>query len=480
MPVRIGIVGTDVGAYSVAAFIKHRMPQSKILMISSGIEQHAFSSPWIRNDKKGRLAVMQLGRDILQMGESEFVISKVNSNIGLISDGGRIEKIPSFRSVVSNLGAIALEPFRRSKPETTDMSVKNFFETRFGNKFTKKYANTVSMCLTGQSAESVSIHSVLQRMASNFTNHHSVMLGPLWSMFSPQRSDSRQFTNVMDHLWQQLMSGGKYVSMSSRLDLSLFLERLETHVKEISGDFVSDKKVSKILEKGVEFDDGSMESVDLIISSERPSELVGLMVGDSSTPASRKFSQGKRMYKSRFEWSNVVKKIPVSTPVLINQESGEMIIVQSSLFDDPSHALVVDILSEKKYLDFNSFANINGKWLEIIGFKSLTDVAPTRIETCEEIVPSNSLGSNEALIEFNKMRKKSKTDIQVVGKWYYASSGSLTDIIADADNLASLIAKRYSRFPKVENELTADWMTRSDRSLDMSYQTEARHSTLLT
>jgi len=57
-----------------------------------------------------------------------------------------------------------------------------------------------------------------------------------------------------------------------------------------------------------------------------------------------------------------------------------------------------------------------------------------------------------------------------MGKYYYATSGSITDIIADTESLVNMLVERYSGFPKrVENERTDDWISRSDRSLDYTY-----------
>jgi hypothetical protein len=417
---------------------------------------------------------MDLGREILGIGEKEFIVSKVNSTFGLRA-GQDIEKIPSFRSVVKNIYSITLEPFRSRKIESAqDMSVFEFFDRRFGKSFAERYAYIVTRSLNGQSdAQQVSIHALLPRMAKNFHAHKSVLLGPLISALGgSEKRNSPSFTNVMDHLWQELMSGGKYVSMVPGVDLSGFFQQLDRHTSSVCSS-VSGRAVS-VGTKEIECEDGSKHPVDLIVSSWRPDTLMEIF---SSPPEefAKKLSAHEKLHATRFVWScdEILKSsIP---PVLVSTDN--MMIIQSGLYEYlPTFSLIIDVLSPNP-TSLESFREsskqvLTGKLGEIV-----LNHDPVSVDVDSEELPRACLGSNEALIQFNKWRlgkvKKFQTDLQVVGKWYYAPSGSVTDLVADAHELAVLVASRYENYPKRENELRSHWMNRSDRSLDFSYQTDA-------
>ena len=444
---RVGILGSDVGAYATAAFLKRLLPSSEIVMFSKGLtERPSFSSPWIRNDKKGRLCVMKLGRDILEMGESEFVVSKVNSTISLVGTNGVVDHFPSFKTVVKNLHAIAFEPFRRRSIGNGDVSVSAFLEQRFGKSFSQRYANMITMSMIGQeNAELVSVHTLLPKMARSAASHRSVLLGPLWAMVGGHHDrQTSYYTNVMDHLWQKLASGGKYVSMAPRLDLSLFYDRLEDHV--VSTCRLEKSEVEKIEGKNISTLDGSCHSLDVLVTSLRPDRLVALTHSQAQVPteAVARLSEYKTMYSNRLSCA-----IGMGDSVQINQSTGEKIIPQSCMFKVES-GVVVDILSDQ----------VGGDGEEI---------------------PACKIGSNQALLELNNWRRQQALDIQFVGKWYYTPTGSVTDMVADADRLAFLISKRYDGFPykRIENEFSSDYISRSDRSLDLKYEDELHGSTRL-
>jgi hypothetical protein len=470
--VKIGIIGNDLGAYASAAFLRRSLPKSEIIVFSQGlVETPSFSSPWIRNDRKGRLCVMKLAREILEMGEREFTASKINNSIGMISKGGTsIEKIPSFSSVVRNLHAICLEPVRgRKKIFSCDISVTDFLANRFGSSFASNFSDMICKSITGQTGETVSVHALFPRMANNVVIHRSVLLGPLWESLSGQSKPKGYYTNVMDHLWQKLMSGGKYITMLPRFDLSIFFERLEQHTK--SSCRIVPSQVTSISHKSVQCHNGESHEIDLVVSSVRPDDLFRICNGESSMKNSvLKLSSFKNMLRNRYSFECKSFDPSLTSPVMIDKDSGNMIIVQSGLYDGASRdLLVVDILSDHQ-LDENAFS----QYPILSGFASNTLIG---FQSDIEEIPSCSLGSNQALFELNQWRKKfiqsEKMDLQFVGKWFYAPTGSVTDIVADADRLVSLISTRYARYPKIENELTSDFVSRSDRSLDMKYVSES-------
>ena len=188
----------------------------------------------------------------------------------------------------------------------------------------------------------------------------------------------------------------------------------------------------------------TIASSDVLITSLRPDQFVSLFPGCTPPPteAVAKLSEYKTMYLNRFvgvEGRN-------DFPVWIKTSTGETVIDQSCLFETENGERIIDVLSD----------------VALDGASSVFS----------EDIPTSSIGSNEALLAFNKWRCKQNVDIQVVGKWYYATTGSVTDIVADADRLATLICKRYESFPqrKKENELSWHFVSRSDRCLDFKYQ----------
>ena len=474
---RIGIIGNDVGAKALVSFLKQKLPECTITRFTHSVsvdsDSHSFSSPWIRNDKKGRLTVMQLGSEILGIGDKEFIVSEVNSSFGLVRDT-KLERIPSFFSVVRNMPAIALEPFRRRAAQTgSDLSLYDFVCNRFGQRFAGKYSNFLSQFVNGQtSADQVSVHALLPRMARNFFSHKSVLLGPLWASLNTtnsHRGDS--FTNVMDHLWQELMSGGKYVSLLPNLDLLPFFERLNFHVDSISQTCPS--SVARIESGKIVCEDGSVHAVDLVISSLRPDLLLALLPAtETAIPNLSPLTTYKTMHATRFVWNNRSFENASVPPVVVTDSIGTLV-VQSALYASPdgSSRVVIDVLSNKPST-IEDVRESSRSWMHS-DLASVINTDPDIIAHSSEDIPASGLGSNDALRRFNKWRistsKSLGMDIQVVGKWYYTNSGSVSDVVADAHSLASILSARYESFPNKENELSSHWMDRSDRSLDYSY-----------
>ena len=456
MTLRVAVIGSDVGARAFVAFLKQRVPTASITCFATGDTQPdrgvTFSSPWIRNDKKGRLTVLRLGREILGIGDQEFCVSKVNIQLKLRDSEGKISRIPSFVSVLKNIFALGLEPFRpRTKP-SEDISVSEFMRLRFGHSFAKRYSDVISAPFA---AEKVSVHAFFPKLAQNFFRFNSVMVGPLWAI-ADRLSGASSFKNVdvMDHLWQELVSGGKYVSMLPRLDFSLFHQLLESHVASVS--------------TACSLCDFQLERFDLVVSSQRPDELVSQFDRSHKQDWAAALSEHEKALCTRLVSASASPsadgEIIFSSPSTDEGICG--IIVQSGLYEHaPAAGVVVDVFSTKP-VDIESVRRLY----------PAADGLEVSSSYVEEL-PSCKLGWTKRMIDFNRWRlglKKSlNIDLQVVGKWYYCPSGSLTDLVGDASELADIIADRYQRFPKrVENEQSNHWMSRNDRSLDFSYSTD--------
>jgi protoporphyrinogen oxidase len=419
---------------------------------------------------------MQLGRELLGIGDKEFIVSKVNSRFGLVHDN-KIEKIPSFFSAMRNIPAIALEPFRRRTEQTgTDLSLHDFISNRFGKRFATKYSSFLTLFMNGQSsAEHVSVHSLLPRMARNFFSHKSVLLGPLLaSLKTKHNHKGDSFTNVMDHLWQELMSGGKYVSLLPDLCLFPFFDRLNFHINSISRECTS--RIGRIDAGQIVCEDGSKHAVDLIISSIRPDLLAALFPTSGPIPDLAALTSYKTMHATRFVWEKSAIATLSVPPVLVTDSIGT-VVIQSSLFEVPNGTdrVIIDVLSNKA-ITLDDFRESTKSWITS-ELAYLISTTPDATSHSSEDIPASGLGTNDALRQFNKWRiatsKSLMIDIQVVGKWYYTNSCSLSDVVADAHYLATILSERYETFPSKENELSSHWMERSDRSLDYSYQQES-------
>ena len=437
----MAVIGSDVSAQAFTAFLKHRMPSACITSFAGGScqtpgEGVTFSSPWIRNDKKGRIAVLKLGREILGIGDNEFCVSKVNSSISIASDNNRhVLKIPSFGLIFRNFFPLLFEPFRNSHVGS-DISVFDFLRLRFGQSFSVKYANILSSPFP---SSEVSVHALFPKMAK----HKSVLLGPLMGVVgSLDRIANADVKNVdvMDYLWQELMSGGKYVSMRPGLDFSLFFQELVRHIASVS--------VS-----GGDLDSFSPSQYDLVVSSQNPSELLSLYGEKNEEEWIEKMSNSKKVFSSRFF---IPRKCTAKRDIVYSSGTDGVfaVIQQSSLYPENEGQCIVDVLSDRP---------MDGS---VIGA-----AAVDRLIVNEEEIPIPSIGWNERMRKFNEWRIKQK-NLQVVGKWYYCPSGSLTDVISDADRLAQIVAQRYGT-RRIENERRSDWMTRNDRSLDFSYQDDS-------
>ena len=484
---RIGVIGSDISACAFTGFIKRKLPSASVCIFTESSELcHdipkkgvTFSSPWIRNDKKGRIAIQELGRDILGLAPKEFIVSdvKASSCFSLMPEIGVTGiKFPSFRAMIRNMFSIGLEPLRRtlhSTDSSSSLSVYEFISNRFSERFAKRYSNALTRYFfASDDSKSVSVHMAFPKMMRNYTVHGSVLLGPFMSVFSSWgNSSSNQTADVLDPLWQEMMTGGKFVSMSSRLDLSEFRDMLVHHIKcSLSGvEIVDEKEIEvKTPQDGktcVLW--GSKEcresyECDVIVTSRNAREIMKLFsVTDEKTDWADRLSQSREVICTRFQ--DVVCRegklhIFEQSQWINTSESSNIIggVSPSLLFPGKSSHLVVDVFSHTPLTD------------------SEMEIFPQRVAENREHIPSPGLSYAEDMMLFNKWRREiyrnKKVDVEVVGKWFYCPSGSISDQIFDAFQLANRLSERYEDFPKsVENDVSHFWINRNDRCLDLKY-----------
>ena len=499
MSLRVAVIGNDVSAFAFAAFLKHKrpasvihiFPQSKNILSDIPLEGVTFSSPWIRNDPKGRSAIMRLGRDILGIGQKEFVVSNVgnSSKFKIGSPAAGWSAIPSFSAVVRNMASIGLEPLRRCRfNKEADVSVEAFIGDRFGPRFARRYGDTIAQILTGRSdSSSVSAHGVIGKMIKNLFIHKSVLLGPLVGMFSKVRS-GRNTVDVMDYLWQELMTGGKQVTFTNRLDLSLFREALIDHTKSTRDMSVHDGGVTGVDFTGkdvsVTTDDGDTVPVDLVVTSAAPSSVWGWTQPAGQDPPQWVHTLGEstRIFSTRFVWSvsrsTSAKLVGKHTATYwstagSSETTGIIgVVFPSMLFPSENGEFIVDVLSNCEVSDdaLIEYLSSCGSVVHTI----VTAAAPVRRVTTVEDIPVTRMGHSAALYEFNQHRlTTTRSRMQILGKWYYCPNGSVSDIVSDAERVADLVTDRYESFPKrIENERPDDWINRNDKSLDFQYTTD--------
>ena len=392
--------------------------------------------------QKGRIAVLKLGREILGIGDNEFCVSKVNSSISIVSDNTRrhVQKIPSFGLIYRNFFPLLFEPFRKSHVGS-DISVFDFLRLRFGQSFALKYANILSSPFP---SSEVAVHALFPKMAK----HESVLLGPLMGVFgSLDRIANADVKNVdvMDYLWQELMSGGKYVSMRPGLDFSFLFQELARHSASVSA-------------SGGDLSSFSPSQYDLVVSSKNPSDLLSCYGEKNEEEWTHEMSRSKKVFSSRFF---IPRKCSVKRDIVYFSGTDGVfaVIQQSSLYPENEGQCIVDVLSDRP---------VDGS--------AVGAASADRVIVNEEEIPIPSIGWNDRMRKFNEWRIKQK-NLQVVGKWYYCPSGSLTDVISDADRLAQIVAQRYTTrsdgTARMENERRSDWISRNDRSLDFSYQDDS-------
>lgn len=469
---RVAVLGSDTSALAFAAFLKHKR-QDVILDIfpaAAGLCHDIpdrgvmFSSPSLRNDSKGRRAIMYLGREILGIAEKEFVVSHVKNSTKIGS-----EIVPSFLSAVRN-AALILEPFRGRHKSIDDISIFEFFKSRFGSGFAMRYADVISCAITGgENSANISVNSIFPKMVMNAKNNLTVLLGPFLSIFSSSQSFKPSNVDVLDHLWQELMAGGKHVSFSHRLDFSVLREELVKHVNSLP-----DVRISPNLQVN-----SLAESYDLIVTSSHPKTVWDFMAPEVSPPDwLAALSSSRNIFSTRLIWENFDgPRSPASTVWFADTESRVIgAICQSWMFPSESAGrLIIDVFSSEHLGD--------AELVEFLRLKTSFPVKsdPTEIIRNSEEIPATPVGHPNALYQLNKYRvSKSalKSKLQFLGKWYYCPTGSFTDIIADAESLANLVVDRYASFPAVENERLDDWINRSDKSLDLMYAEKMKSSKL--
>ena len=469
---RVAVLGSDSSALAFTAFLKHKRKHVilDIFPASAGLCHDIpdrgvmFSSMSLRNDPKGRRAIMYLGREILGIPEKEFVVSNVKNSTKIGS-----EIFPSFISAVRN-AALVLEPFRGRHKSIEDISIFEFFKSRFGSGCARRYADVISRAITGgENSGNISVNSIFPKMVMNAKNNSSVLLGPLLSIFSSSQNFKPSNVDVLDHLWQELMAGGKHVSFSHRLDLSVLREELVKHVSSLPDVRVSPNEQVNSL----------ADSYDIIVTSSHPKTVWDLMASEMSPPDwLATLCASRNTFSTRIIWENFDgPRSPVSSIWSADTVSKVIgAICQSWVFPSESAGrLIIDVFSSEHLGD--------AELLEFLRLKSSFPVHrdPAEIIRNSEEIPATPLGHPDALYQLNKYRvSKSalKSKLQFLGKWYYCPTGSLTDIIADAESLANLVVDRYASFPAVENERSDDWINRSEKSLDLMYAEKMKSSKL--
>ena len=466
---RVGVIGSDVSACAFTAFLKRKIPSASVSIFaeskgfchdipSRGV---SFSSPWIRNDRKGRIAILDLGKDILGLDYKEFIVSDVqssNSFAHFSASGKNSQNFPSFSSLVANIFAIGLEPFRRG-PRVADsnISVHEFLGNRFGVGFARRFANSITRYACAcDDAKSVSVHMALPRLVNNLTRCGSVLLGPLAGLLSKAETvgKSKRSADVLDHLWQELMTGGKYVSMGPRLDLSVFRDALTSHVKGLGSVTVSSERILGIEGGQIRTSLGE-SSFDIIVSSLHAKQTMELFESGEAPKWACRLSQGRDVVCTRIALPDSSR---VKVPVWVKAE-GNIIggVYSGRLFRSP----------EDRICDVFSHRDLSEKDLGDLAISSNEVLAENR-----EKLPLAGLSSCEDLTKFNQWRKRRvlHVDLQVVGKWFYCPSGSISDLIYDACILSDQLGDRYLNFPRtVENEPKSAYINRNDRSLDAQY-----------
>lgn len=483
---RVGVIGADVSACAFVSFLKRCLPSASINIFTESkelchdipLKGVSFSSSWIRNDKKGRIAVLDLGKDILGLGTKEFLVSdvKASRSFSLASSSSRyLREFPSFSAICQNVWALGSEPFGnliRTNSYPYNVSVHDFLSSRFGRSFAERFANVLTRVMFAcDDAKSVPAHMAFPKLMKNCIVNGSVLLGPLFGALSSSfcLPSARMNQDVLDHLWQELMTGGKYVSMGPRLDLGEFRQALVDHVLSLplvkveQGDDTS----------GIDFGE-----FDILVSSKNARETFHLLDSGDVPDWADRLSRSKSVVSTRIELPEGTK-IPSCQWFTDGGEKENLIgaVSPTNLFLSPSSPTE----GRKSVLDVFSHKSLSDSDIAFLGISDLDAVI-----TCEnsESLPQFPLSYCQDMLAFNKWRlefrkTKRRVDFQVVGKWFYAPSGSMTETVSDASALAIKIAQRYSNFPKsIENEVSTDYINRNDRSLDCMYSSFSTPVTL--
>ena len=309
IPVRVAVVGSDIGALSASVFLHSRgLSKYKIDHFLCDKKFH-LNSNFLRNDKVGRNIVFTLFRDILNFGESEILVS---NNFKLqIQSKNNVETIPSFKFVLSNLWSLASEPFR-SQSDAKD--VYTFIADRFGSRFANKYSNLFCRIQLGHSRE------VLISEFPKFFNQKSIMMRPFMNFFQndSQKSYSFDFT---DRLYQRLITGGPLITLQGYT--------LEETLSRSMTDWLKMSRISIFDSKHFNLENG----YDIVIMS-ASSDMIPAANPDMKSIFTRTF-------RVKFD-----EKINFPEIRYFDNSKIIGIINYNALFDDKSEEMSIDVLAE--------------------------------------------------------------------------------------------------------------------------------------
>jgi protoporphyrinogen oxidase len=449
----IAVVGDDFSASLTASLIRRTRPDTEVHLLrgrGTSSPMSPFTTTLLRNDSTGRRFAKDFLRDCLRMNEGSILVSKNTKQFTVMGTDRMV--VPTFRSTVSNIPAAARDVFGAQKNSSwNNISLSDFLSDRFGRKFSDCFSPIISRSITGSSDYPVSAMAIVPRLVAPCANHsRGILLGPLFEMMN-KKSSNFASVDLLDHLWQRLMSGGPYIGVSDWAEVETALtESLQFDRVVKQGGLVRGMKKNE--DGKIEIEADQCKGVfDLVYSSLAPTDLTRIL--PDTPPPSSTLSLINSIYTSVIHLSGVPKNI--SDPgIAWGGEDGVIgAFVPSLVFPehDQTHVYVFhtsSVSAEKMAAHIaRAFPSLGGGSVDRVELnKFVEDIPRCPVEYAED------------LVKFNRWRVKTFGDrLQVMGKHYYAPTGSIGDIFKDVTEL-------------VESSDNTRWMFRNGRSLDGAFR----------
>ena len=477
---RILVIGSDVSAKVFSALMKHKRGDKVSIDMMSVSAPHippspglSLTSPWIRNDSRGRWIVLDLLRNILN--SQQYVnVSKVGLKTAVLTHLNSREIVPSFSFMIRNLFAFSSEPFRRRFPSISS-DVSSFLSFRFGEKFSQKYSPIIQSVLVGKNDDTVSAMAVMPRVFSESLNGYSILMSPLRRILNAQKSTKNGNVDVLDHDWQRLMSGGNFIQVDMQSldrDLDGYLRYMGVEpLREIDPKDLRLRKEGKVVF-------ANSKEYDLIVTSEDPTTIWNSIDSNGASGSPPEYMQSLSLV-SKVSSTMISVNLPVGggkeyekIPICWGSKGGSIFgaIINSNVWDVPksdstsSISITVFSNTEPDHTEISSY--LKTAFPKLSGPNQQLEFSIEK--SSFELIPSHMSPSRlDDMLSFHtKFRLPIfGPSLEVLGKYYYATSGSVYDLVNDAKWLANRIDERYWNFPKfVENELRSDYVNRDSES----------------